>query len=115
MRATRYVAAAHCYSAILENVENWKILVTRVKRNFKSFKSKSDDGRRCRCRIAKSSSPPAATAPHLAGVAAIKIVKDRDLAAGVPVAGNQGDPLARHPAEAGWRACRKARAVDDER
>src|SRR5262249_34915348 len=53
-------------------------------------------------------------APHLAPVAPCVIVEDRADAAAVPVAGDEPDPFARDPAEAGRRPSRKARAIDDE-
>src|SRR5262245_16524733 len=53
-------------------------------------------------------------APHLAPVAPCVVVEDRADAAAVPVAGDEPDPFARDPAEAGRRPSRKARAIDDE-
>src|SRR4029450_10469692 len=60
------------------------------------------------------SPPPTAAAPHLAGVAAIEIIKGRDDAAAIPVACNERDPLASRPPKTGRCPCRKPRPVDDE-
>src|SRR5947209_3567904 len=62
-----------------------------------------------------SSSPPtAATAPHLAGVATIEVIKERGDATAVPVAGDEPDAFARGPAETRRCPRRESGAVDDE-
>src|ERR1700730_17600145 len=56
----------------------------------------------------------ASPAPGLAPAVAIEIVEHRHDAGAVPVAGEELDPLARRPAQAGSRSAREVRAVDDE-
>ncbi len=65
-------------------------------------------------RIEHSKKHASPTAPHLAGAAPMEIVEHRVDAAAVPVAGEEPDPLARGPAQAGRRLAGEARAVDDE-
>src|SRR5262249_30352305 len=84
-RRAASAGAAPTASVILVSTESWKILVTRVKRNFRS-------------RPESVSSPlPTAAAPHLARAAAIEIIKHRGHAAAVPVARDEPDPLTRRP------------------
>src|SRR6266481_8933291 len=72
-------------------------------------------GRRThRLRGPKVSPPTAATAPHLAGVATIEVIKARSDATAVPVAGDEPDAFACGPAETRRRPRRESGAVDDE-
>src|SRR5947209_13560302 len=67
-----------------------------------------------RLRGPKVSPPTAATAPHLAGVATIEVIKERGDATAVPVAGDEPDAFARGPAETRRCPRRESGAVDDE-